>query len=438
MKDLIFIKLNPIDFPWNIINKTFLLKFDFYWGINSELNKTLLLKSLSETVKKNSTFIVADNPFILFLEYIQVSNYIYNRAFILNEDNYTEGKLLHLFGSEFQQEKINCILNLRPDLALLTIPCNLIILDDYQKYKIKNILKNNNIYCTIDNIKKQVNNLIYNQNIKNNFLLQQKDIPLILKEEIYAINFKDLMSFYKSFQNNLNSLSVRYLLGLYLFSINKKLKVIYFSRKEKILTVLCCHKQSNHLINFINELSKLSELLIIVNSGKKINTSLQNIKIIETENKGYDCGKWYLGLVNENYAMYDRILLVNDSIYNLRELDDTFYYVQGNPNELIGIIDSNEVRYHIQSHFRFYTVSSIQKILSFLKMCHESKLDNLSLRTHIILNFELNINLWNNFESYFSVNDINYTKNINLDVKTLKEKIENENFPICKVQTKLK
>lgn len=438
MKDLIFIKLNPIDFPWNIINKTFLLRFDFYWGISNELNKKLLMKSLSDTVKSNSTFIVSDTPFIVFLEYIANTNYKYNFAYILNENKYTEEHLLALLGTEFQLEKSKILFNNRPDVVVLTIPNNLTLLDDHNKYKIKSIFKNNSLYNKIELIKNKTNSLIVNNNIKKNFLLQQKEIPIILKEQLFVINFNDLMSFYKENQNKFSLLCIRYLLGMYLHLINKKCKCIYFSKKEKILTILSCHKQSDHLPLFINELAKCSELLIIVNSGRKLNIDLNNVKIITTQNNGYDCGKWYIGLINENYILYDRVLLVNDSIYNLRNLDDIFYYVQGNPNELIGIIDSNEVRYHIQSHFRFYTVSGIQKILPFLKNCYESKLDNVSLRTHIIINFELNINLWNDFESYFSVNDLNYTKNINLDILMLKNKIDNENFPICKVQTKLK
>jgi hypothetical protein len=99
---------------------------------------------------------------------------------------------------------------------------------------------------------------------------------------------------------------------------------------------------------------------------------------------------------------------------------------------MIGIIDSNEIKYHIQSHFRFYTPSAIHKIIPFFKHCWENEIFH--LHQFIVYNFEINTNIFTNYESYYSVTNLKYRNNIHFDNPKLEKKIKDENYPLCKIK----
>ena len=454
-KYLLYITIKPKEFPWEIINKNYLLKFDFCWGLYNNEDKNILYNALSNDVKINSVYIISETPFLHFLHYINKSNLSYEYVWIFDEDIYEDNIINALLGSEFQIDKNISILNIRQDIIMITSYDNLFIIDDKYKYNIKESLRLLNTHCicyiTIENTIKKIFekfNEKYNYNnrniiIKNNkcmetYLTNQHSIPKILHKKAFIIKFKYLIKFYNTFTDILipfNNNIIKYLLGIYY----KKIITICYSNIEKFCAIIACHnKCNNHFKNYtmklINELTRFTENIIIVYSGIIINyINNPNIKLIHVNNKGYDCGKWYIGLTSIDYTQYDRIILINDSICFLRPLDDLFSFVQGRPSELIGLIDSNEIKYHVQSHFRFYTPSGINKAIYFFKKCNELNMSNNELRTYIINNFEININLWNFIESYYTIDDLNYHRNINYDIENLKKKIITENYPICKV-----
>lgn len=75
------------------------------------------------------------------------------------------------------------------------------------------------------------------------------------------------------------------------------------------------------------------------------------------KNEGYDFGSWKYGISN-NYnelCQYQGVLLANDSLYGpLFELTDFIDFVQASPSDVIGLTDSQEFAYHLQSFFLFF------------------------------------------------------------------------------------
>lgn len=75
------------------------------------------------------------------------------------------------------------------------------------------------------------------------------------------------------------------------------------------------------------------------------------------KNEGYDFGSWRYGIVN-NYAdlcRYEGVLLANDSLYGpLFDLANFIKFAQASSADVLGLTDSNEIAYHLQSFFLFF------------------------------------------------------------------------------------
>jgi hypothetical protein len=287
--------------------------------------------------------------------------------------------------------------------------------------------------------------IIDNNVFIRNYLINQDSIPKVLIKHNMIVRTDILKSFYTVFKHVITVKNLQYLWGIYVSIIlEKKIITMGYSEPEQILAIFACHFDSTyrlcHVQTMLKELVKFCDKIHIVysinitNDDLKIHSSFNNlIEVSKVINKGHDCGKWYYGLSKENFSKYDRILLLNNSICNLRELDDIFSFVQGKNVEMIGMIDSNEIKYHIQSHFRFYTPSGIQKIIPFLKKCWEKE-PSFNIHAYIVNNFEINTNIFTNYETYYSVKDLSYKQNIHFDNEKLFKKIKDENYPLCKIK----
>ena len=440
-KNLIYITVKPRIFPWEIINKIYLLQFDFVWGLYNEIDKNILMSALSTEVKENSTYIVGNEPFLHTLEYLGKRNNSYHLIWIIDSKIYDKKRIEVLLGSEFQIEKNKSIFNARKDVSIITANDNIELIDNDYQLTIKEILHVEKEYCLFYKEKEHLSKI----NLNQNNLLNQYAIPKMIKSHEFIIRYSSLIAFQNKYLKYFSNkfYLFKYLLGIYQYQTFKKILTTCFSNVENILTIMACHftdKIEEHTLAFLKELQKYSAKIKLIYSGSSNITldNLANIEISKIPNKGYDCGKWYVGLVNEDLKMFDRFLLVNDSIYNLRNLEDIFSYVQGKTTEMIGMIDSYEIKYHVQSHFRFYNYNGIKKVIPLLQNFYHSTLPVDLLRQNIINTFEVNTTLWNSFDSYYCIDDVNYESNIHFDQKKLNEKIKQENYPINKVKNKYK
>ena len=177
-----------------------------------------------------------------------------------------------------------------------------------------------------------------------------------------------------------------------------------------IIPIIAIYPRNNNYINIINELSKYFNTFIIIysiNPSYPIdfnylnNLSKKNhIHLIDVENIGYDFYKYFIGIKYIfNYIKFDRILLINDSFYFTRPIDDFITYIKFSHKyyNLLGLNNSNEIKLHIQSF-----ILSFDKIIcyEFIDYFNKHFKINHSLR-NIIDIFEIDFNnfIINNYKT---------------------------------------
>lgn len=108
---------------------------------------------------------------------------------------------------------------------------------------------------------------------------------------------------------------------------------------------------------YLEELNRHFDELVFITNEKELNFSEidylknLNIRLELVVNEGFDFGMWYKILTQIEVAEYTRIGLINDSCILFRKLDPFFQWINENGLDYCGLIDSNEINYHIQSYF---------------------------------------------------------------------------------------
>lgn len=108
---------------------------------------------------------------------------------------------------------------------------------------------------------------------------------------------------------------------------------------------------------YLEELNRHFDELVFITNEKGLDFTeidylkSQDIRIEMVVNEGLDFGMWYKILSKLEVEKYTRIGLVNDSCVLFRTLDHFFRWINEEDLDYCGLIDSNEVSYHIQSYF---------------------------------------------------------------------------------------
>jgi hypothetical protein len=90
-----------------------------------------------------------------------------------------------------------------------------------------------------------------------------------------------------------------------------------------------------------------------------------DIELFPTRNEGYDFGMWFKALRREDIGKISRLTLANDSCVPLRRFDEFFQWQASRGDGYFGLINSNEIKPHIQSYFLVMTAPGIAQFLSF-------------------------------------------------------------------------
>ncbi len=149
---------------------------------------------------------------------------------------------------------------------------------------------------------------------------------------------------------------------------------------------------SNYIQYYLKELGRHFNKVIFITNEKTL--SLASLSFLETNktefllvyNEGYDFGMWYKGMVKYNAEEYDRVGLVNDSCILFKPLDEYFNWLDNQKLDVAGMIDSNEIMYHIQSFFLTLNKKAITPTLQLFKQ-HGFK----SGREEVILTYEVGL-----------------------------------------------
>jgi hypothetical protein len=255
---------------------------------------------------------------------------------------------------------------------------------------------------------------------------------------------------------------------------------------SKPITIISCHTSTDYkykaIINNIKYLDKISDIIYIVNSeefrGKieklldkenyiindkltdkqiknylELNQDVKEFENYETaemhwknfgknENRhiGYTriyiiyypndnlvCqGKWYKILKTLN--LNNSFILTNDSFFIINSLE-SFYSIIKNSYEMVGILDSNQTKYHYPDFLRYYNSECIKKIIKF----YENNFDKCKTFLDVINNLEIESTyITENKMSVYKM-DENYKKNLHFDDEYYEKYLEN-GYPIIKIK----
>ena len=115
------------------------------------------------------------------------------------------------------------------------------------------------------------------------------------------------------------------------------------------------HKIPNYVLYWVEQLKKHVDRVIILTNDRPINNlSILNVigcEIVKYQNKGYDFGMYYKWLMSHKLGEIDELYLINDSTILFNNLNSMFDWIQNREEDLIGLTDTTEVKYHIQSYF---------------------------------------------------------------------------------------
>ncbi len=117
---------------------------------------------------------------------------------------------------------------------------------------------------------------------------------------------------------------------------------------------------------YLEELSKHFTDVVLLTNERDINIAdmeylkARNIQLLLVKNEGYDFGMWYKGFKAFDVYAYDRVGLVNDSAILFKSLDATFEWINKNNLDYCGLVDSNSIKYHIQSYFVIINKNAIK------------------------------------------------------------------------------
>lgn len=176
------------------------------------------------------------------------------------------------------------------------------------------------------------------------------------------------------------------------------------------------NKLNVNQINIINETSRFFTKIVCVHDCINLTGSKSNNKVIyiycPNDNEYLDFGKYYY--VVTTIPTVNRLALINDSCYLTGSID----FIE-NENyksyDVLGITDSMEISYHIQSYFLvFNTPEAISSVLNFFNNFHS--LPKNFTKVDLIKAWEVNIstillNKGLKLETLFKYNDIRFTRN---------------------------
>lgn len=255
---------------------------------------------------------------------------------------------------------------------------------------------------------------------------------------------------------------------------------------SKPITIIACHTSSEYkykaIINNIKYLDKLSDIIYIVNSeefrgkvekildkenyiiddkltdeqtkkyrelnpdvkellsfkdskkhwiesGKKEDriTGYKRIYINYYDNDNLVCqGKWYKTLKTLNLS--NSFILTNDSFFIVNSLKP-FYEQIKNSYEMVGILESNQTKYHYPDFLRYYNSNGIKKLINF----YELNFKKCKTFLDVINNLEIESTyITENRNCYYKVEN-NYFDNIHFDDIKLEEHLS-QNYPIIKIK----
>jgi lipopolysaccharide biosynthesis protein len=106
----------------------------------------------------------------------------------------------------------------------------------------------------------------------------------------------------------------------------------------------------------------------ILNSQEADFLKQYRIEALPVENEGFDFGMWGKALKSYPLEEYGRIGLINDSCILFGRLDAVFKAIDNSSWDYCGIIDSMQVRYHLQSYFLIVNKPAVRSVIEYFDL----------------------------------------------------------------------
>jgi len=209
------------------------------------------------------------------------------------------------------------------------------------------------------------------------------------------------------------------------------------------LIICACHTDSKlklkSLIYSLKYYKELSQNIILINSlefNGLIEKELENVKIKMniiiryTNNTHLLCHqKWY-EILTEYIDIYKSFILTNDSIIVINSLHKFKNEYYNSNKELVGLLDSWQVKYHYPDFLRYYNKEGIIKWINF----YLKNRDNCNGYNDLVHKIEIeSTNITKNRSAAYNM-DTNYKKNIHFDDEMTSYYLNHLKYPIIKIK----
>ncbi|MEP1094360.1 MAG: rhamnan synthesis F family protein [Cyclobacteriaceae bacterium] len=144
------------------------------------------------------------------------------------------------------------------------------------------------------------------------------------------------------------------------------------------ICLFSCYLSKNKIPNFIKIYLKgiskyFSQTYLITHVPQLSKSDLDFLKSVNAEvtyvkNVGFDFGMYYQAISKISFTNCTRLAIVNDTNFLCGKLDPFFTWLESKSNlKMAGILDSNEIEYHLQSYFLVFQNGGVKVFLDYLE-----------------------------------------------------------------------
>jgi lipopolysaccharide biosynthesis protein len=128
---------------------------------------------------------------------------------------------------------------------------------------------------------------------------------------------------------------------------------------------------TDYIQKVIINLQHISDKIVFATNKRQFSAeathffSANAIQVIQCSNKGFDFGKIYIALQQLDCTQYDRIIFVNDSLMQIGDTTPFFDWINKQEADVLGLINSYEKHFHLQSFFLVINKKAILPTLQY-------------------------------------------------------------------------
>lgn len=146
---------------------------------------------------------------------------------------------------------------------------------------------------------------------------------------------------------------------------------------ENTICLFACHFKNEeipaYLKLYLQDLANYTKRIVLINSDNSfvkkeaLFLTTNNIEVLHKPNLGHDFGSWSKALEYIDVQDYQRFILANDSCILIQPLASFMNWAEASSLDFLGLINSNERKYHIQSYLTVYSQKGLEVLMTQFK-----------------------------------------------------------------------